>query len=113
VWAGISKRGPTPVVIFEGIMAAEFYISILRTSLLPFIRSTYPDSHRFMHPKHTSATARFFSEEGINWWKTPPGSPDANAIENLWHELKEYVQREIKPSTKVELALKTFEKLLV
>ena len=55
-------------------------------------------------PKHTSATARrFFSEEEINWWKTPPESPDANPIENLWHELKEYIRREIKPSTKVEL----------
>ena len=45
----------------------------------------------------------FFSEEGINWWKTPPELPDANPIENLWHELKEYIRQEIKPSTKVEL----------
>ena len=107
VWAGISRRGPTPVVIFEGIMNAELYVSILRTGFLPFIRSTYPDSHRFIQdndPKHTSATARrFYSEEEINWWKTPPESPDANPIENLWHELKEYIRREIKPSTKVEL----------
>ena len=40
-------------------------------------------------PKHTSAAAReFFAENSINWWKTPPESPDANPIENLWHELK-------------------------
>ena len=54
VWAGISRRGPTPVVIFEGLMDVEFYLSILRVSLL--IRSTYPDSHCFMQdndPKHT------------------------------------------------------------
>ena len=51
-------------------------------------------------PKHTLATARFFSEEGINWRKTPPKLPDANPIENRWHELKEYIRREIKPSTK-------------
>ena len=38
----------TPVVIFEGTRNAEFYGSILRTSLLPFIRSTYPDSHCFI-----------------------------------------------------------------
>ena len=37
VWAGIS---PTPVAIFEGIMDAEFYISLLRSHLLPFIRHT-------------------------------------------------------------------------
>ena len=48
--------------------------------------------HRFMQdndPKHTPSTARtFFEYNGINWWRTPPESPDANPIENLWHELK-------------------------
>ena len=24
----------------------------------------------------------------MNWWRTPPESPDANPIENLWHKLK-------------------------
>ena len=37
VWAGISRRGPTPVVIFEGIMNAELYVSILRTGFLSYI----------------------------------------------------------------------------
>ena len=104
VWAGISRRGATPVVIFEGTMNADLYISILRSGLVPFIRSIYPDSHRFMQdndPKHTSRTAKqFFDEEGINWWKTPPESPDANPIENLWHE---FIRREVKPKTKSEL----------
>ena len=30
-------------------------------------------------------------------------SPDCNPIENLWHELKEYTRREIKPRNKQEL----------
>ena len=30
-------------------------------------------------------------------------TPDFNPIENLWHELKEYVHREVKPKTKAEL----------
>ena len=42
-------------------------------------------------------------EEGINWWKTPAESPDINPIENLWHESKEYLRREIKPNTKEQL----------
>jgi len=39
VWAGISKRGTTPILIFAGIMRKEFYIhEILENTLLPFIR---------------------------------------------------------------------------
>ena len=30
-------------------------------------------------------------------------SPDCNPIENLWHELKEFVRREVKPSGKEDL----------
>ena len=107
VWAGISVRGPTPICIFEGTMDADLYIEILEQSLLPFIRTVYPTSHRFMQdndPKHTSRKAQaFFLEKRINWWKTPAESPDCNPIENLWHELKEYIRREAKPKTKQEL----------
>ena len=82
-------------------------ISILQRGLLPFIRRKYPDSHRFMQdndPKHTSRIAKaFFENENINWWKTPPESPDLNPIENLWHELKEYIRREVKPTRESEL----------
>ena len=42
-------------------------------------------------------------ENGIDWWKTPAESPYLNPIENLWPELKEYICREVKPKTKVEL----------
>ena len=52
-------------------------------------------------PKHTSNYAKeFITSSGINWWKTPAESPDMNPIENLWHEMKEYLRREIKPMTK-------------
>lgn len=55
-------------------------------------------------PKHTSRVAKdFFREHNINWWQTVPESPDLNPIENLWHELKEYIRRNVKPRTKEEL----------
>ena len=94
-------------LILTGIMDAPVYVSILQQTLVPFIESVYPDSHRFMQdndPKHTSNVGKkFLDRNKISWWKTPPESPDLNPIENLWHELKEYLRREVKPKTKDEL----------
>ena len=56
------------------------------------------------NPKHCSQAAqRFYDEVGINWWRTPPESPDLNTIENLWHELKDHLCGVIKPKNKQEL----------
>ena len=51
-------------------------------------------------------------EEEINWWKTPPESPDMNPIENFRHELKEYIRRVAKPKSKEELVegIKEFQR---
>jgi len=59
VWAGISTKGATPVLIFGGIMDQHFYVEeILRNTLLPFVNATFPDNdYRFQQdndPKHTS-----------------------------------------------------------
>ena len=107
VWAGISCRGPTAICIFEGTMDAVLFVEILQKTLLPFIEEVYPFGHRYMQdndPKHTSKYAKTFMENhNINWWKTPAESPDANPMENLWHELKEYIRRVVKPKNKDEL----------
>lgn len=77
LWAGISRRGPTPVLMFEGIMKADFFTTeILQNTLLPFIQQTYPDSHRFQQdndPKHKSKLAKtFMTQNGIQWWDVWP-----------------------------------------
>ena len=107
VWAGISKRGTIGICIFEGIMDRYLHIEIIDNTLKPFLQDVYSDGHRFMadnDPKHTSIGATsYLRDNGIYWWRTPAESPDLNPIENMWHELKEFIRREVKPHTKDEL----------
>ena len=68
-------------------MNAALYVNILEKTLIPFIQNVYSDSHRLMQdndPEHVSRLAqKFFGDNGINWWHTPPESPDLNPIENM------------------------------
>ena len=61
VWAGISMQGATSIVIFTGIMNADFYVTVLEEGLLLFLRRKFQDrKHRFMQdndPKHVSRTS--------------------------------------------------------
>ena len=88
-------------------MKKELYVDILEATLLQSVRDLFEDGHRFMQdndPKHTSLYAReWMAKNDINWWRTPAESPDMNPIENLWHELKEYIRREVKPQRKEDL----------
>ena len=63
IWAGISKRGPTPVLIFTGIIRKEFYVKqILQNVLLPFTQTVFPDGYRFQQdndPQHKSKSIAF------------------------------------------------------
>ena len=83
------QKQPTTVHVWAGI---TWNVDILSRCLVPFCQEVYPGGHRFMQnndPKHISRRAqKFFEDNNINCWRTPPESPDANPIENLWHELK-------------------------
>lgn len=105
VWAGISTRGATDIIIFDGIMESRFYCNhLLAHGLLPFARVAFPDgNYRFIQdndPKHTSNfTKDFMAANSIPWWQTPPESPDLNPIEMVWHEMKHCLRVEKKPYT--------------
>ena len=86
VWVGISRKGSTGIVVFDGIMTSSYYTeTILTHGLLPFIQKVYPNGHRFQQdndPKHISkATQQFMRENDINWWNVwPSESPDFHPI---------------------------------
>jgi hypothetical protein len=78
VWAGISRKGPTKPLVFNGIMKKEFFVEeILDKTLRPFVEQTFASGHRFQQdndPKHTSKlAAKFMTDNNINWWKWPAG----------------------------------------
>ena len=112
VWAGISRRGPTQITHFDGILRKEFFVdNIIKGNLLPFIQTTFPDSHRFQQdndPKHKSKLAQeFMTRNSINWWKEwPSESCDLNPIEMVWNQLKRYLAKK-EPTTKDALVQHT------
>ena len=79
VWGGISNKGATNI-IFTEIMNAECLGMIFEVGLLPFVRDHFPEGNRLQQdndPKHASGYIdNFCKENGMNWWCTPPESPD-------------------------------------
>jgi len=88
-------------------MDSVAYQDILSRFLLPFVHNKYPEGYRFMQdndPKHTSrSTLQWIERNEVNWWRTPPESPDLNPTENLWGTMKWYLRKNVKPKTKEEL----------
>ena len=107
VWGGISKKGATRIVMFTGNMNAQRFKRILEVGLIPFINELFPMGHRLFQdndPKHNSEyISDFFEEQGVDWWATPPESPDLNPIENIWGSLKQYLRTTYKPRNLDEL----------
>lgn len=117
VWGGISRRGSTKIIIFEGILKSDFFVNtILKLGLLPFIQETYPHGHRFQQdndPKHRSALCKeFMKENNVNWWDIwPSESPDFNPIEMVWSAMKQKLGKmELKTKDELVRAIQTFWK---
>ena len=92
---------------FSGIMTATRYSDILSASLVPFLKEKYPHGHRLYQdndPKQVSMftiickyVQRLFAVNGVQWWKSPAGSPDLNPIEMLWGSMKTFIRDKVKP----------------
>ena len=109
VWAGISVKGPTNVCIFEGkrmhhcfakFFKQHYYLTFKKSFLLPVLTDLCKIT--ILNTALVMLSA-FMKGMGLTGGETPPESPDLNPIENVWHELKEYLRQEIKPTNKSEL----------
>ena len=117
LWGAISRRGASPLQIFDGALTTAMYLEILLENVVPFIAENFPEGHRFHqdnNPKHSAKLSQEFLEStGINWVKSPPRSHDLNPIELVWTDLIQVVAKRL-PKTigQVVVAVKEYWKTL-
>jgi len=92
--------------MFTGILDANCLAEVYEPGLVPFIRERFPDEHRLYQdndPKHSSHFIDDFLKKKINWWYSPPESPDLNPIELVWGSLKQFLRNQYKSKNMEEL----------
>jgi transposase len=107
VFGGISRRGRTRLVIYDGRLNSLGFQYIFSRSIIPFINYNYANHHT-LHmdnaPCHSSRSSTdFMRANNINHFRTPAQSPDLNPIELVWHDLKDFISKEVKPRTLARL----------
>lgn len=79
VLAGISRLGPTGVVVFKGKMNAFFFQNLFSLDILPFINENFQNGHALIMDNsrtHSANSTRIFlRDENINHFETPAQSP--------------------------------------
>ena len=78
IMAESNMTGDSGVIVC--IMDADRLGAVYEARLVPFIKEKFPDGHRLYQdndPKHASKRIEdFLVEKKINWWYSPPESPD-------------------------------------
>ncbi|MGH0166264.1 UNVERIFIED_CONTAM: hypothetical protein FKN15_072968 [Acipenser sinensis] len=91
VWAGVSSRYRTPLVLIDGNMTAQRYVDqVLRPLLVLFLQAhpnvtTFHQDHA--RPHVARVTTAFLQNTNVRVMPWMPYSPDLNPIEHLWDEL--------------------------
>ncbi|CAF0771167.1 unnamed protein product [Brachionus calyciflorus] len=107
LFGGISRKGKTECVAFEGILDSEKFQYLLNISVIPFEKANFPFCHRIYmdnDPRHTSrSTKNFLKNNNLNLLTAPPQSPNINVIETVWANLKYNLFTYEKPQSKEQL----------
>ena len=96
VWGGISSNFRTRLVIVQGNLNSEGYVSkILRDVVLPF-KAAYPSVMAFQHDNARCHSSRFTKDflrtHNIVTLPWPALSPDLNPIEHQWDAMKRRIR---------------------
>ncbi|EPB75566.1 hypothetical protein ANCCEY_05343 [Ancylostoma ceylanicum] len=98
VRAGITWEGAIALAIIDGYVRfdSKVFCKIMQDYYLPFASSVNGGNCRLAHdndPKHKSRFTRdWFDKNSIMCMEWPPEGPDLEPIENVWHQMKEFLR---------------------
>jgi len=106
VWCGLSLRGLIGPFFFEGTITGQVYLDMLRTSILPAVRTLFGNDRFYFQqdgaPPHFHRDVRAYLDENLpGQWigrrgavEFPPRSLDLTPLDfHVWGTLKDVVYR--------------------
>lgn len=109
IWGCMSSKGTGRICLLKTTVNTDVYCEILDHFLLPTIEDHFPDEDIIFQDDNARchrgrAIKSYLDTINVKSLPWPPQSPDLNPIENLWRELKKYVDLK-SPTTKAELKI--------
>ena len=105
VWGCVSGHGLNHLVRCSSHINGQEYGDLLLDIVYPMVATS--ETAIFQEdnaPIHKCKVASQLKQElGIETMEWPPQSPDLSPIENIWREVKRWIQQNRKPRTEMEL----------